>query len=80
MSQPGVLTAARYGEISPFPPDSPGKDLVRVCRVVRDGDKHTVAEYTIRLLLEGEIETSYTEADNTCVVATDSSECKIRPS
>jgi acyl-coenzyme A thioesterase PaaI-like protein len=25
-----------------------GKDLVRVCRVVRDGDRHHVAEYTVR--------------------------------
>ncbi|ORY33400.1 uricase [Naematelia encephala] len=60
MSELGFLSAARYG-----------KDLVRVARVVRDGDKHYVAEYTVRVLLEGDIEKSYTKADNSCVVATD---------
>lgn len=60
MEQPGYLSAARYG-----------KDLVRVCRVVRDGDTHHVAEYTVRALLEGDIEQSYTKADNSCVVTTD---------
>ncbi|WVQ84641.1 urate oxidase [Cryptococcus sp. DSM 104549] len=60
MSLPGYLSAARYG-----------KDLVKVCRVVRDGEQHHVIEYSLRVLLEGEIETSYTEADNSCVVATD---------
>lgn len=55
------LTAARYG-----------KDKVRVFRVVREGDKHSVVEYIVRALLEGDIETSYTKADNSVVVATDS--------
>ncbi len=53
----GVLTSARYG-----------KDLVRVARVVREGDKHTIVEYTVKALLEGDIETSYTQANNACVV------------
>ncbi|EIN05494.1 uricase [Punctularia strigosozonata HHB-11173 SS5] len=62
MSQePGTLTHARYG-----------KDLVRVLRVVREGAWHHVVEYNVRALVEGEIETSYTKADNSCVVATDS--------
>ncbi|KAH7106339.1 uricase [Auriculariales sp. MPI-PUGE-AT-0066] len=58
-----TLTAARYG-----------KSDVRVLRVVRDaGDgKQDVAEYNVTLLVEGKIEKSYTEADNSCVVATDS--------
>jgi urate oxidase len=73
----GYLSAARYG-----------KDLVRVCRVTREGDTHHVigmshgeesgnnaetlpAEYTARVLLDGEIATSYTKADNSVVVATD---------
>jgi len=63
MSSPnavGYLSAARYG-----------KDLVRVARVVREGDVHHVVEYTVRIMVEGEIETSYTEADNKCVVTTD---------
>ncbi|WWC94923.1 urate oxidase [Kwoniella sp. B9012] len=57
----GYLSAARYG-----------KQLVKIARVVREGDQHFIVEYVIRALLEGDIETSYTEADNTVVVATDS--------
>ncbi|KAG8961551.1 hypothetical protein FRC03_005272 [Tulasnella sp. 419] len=56
-----VLSHARYG-----------KDKVRVFRIVRDGDWHEVVEYTVCALLEGQIETSYTKADNSVVVATDS--------
>jgi len=59
------LASARYG-----------KDKVRVFRIVRqekEGQKwHEVVEYNVRVLLEGEIETSYTKADNGVVVATDS--------
>lgn len=55
------LTLARYG-----------KDKVRVFRIVRQADKHEVVEYNVCALVEGKIETSYTQADNSCVVATDS--------
>ncbi|KZO89893.1 putative urate oxidase [Calocera viscosa TUFC12733] len=63
-----TLTAARYG-----------KDKVRIFRVVRspNGDGQVwndVVEYNVRALLEGDIATSYTQADNSVVVATDSSE------
>ncbi|KAF3165678.1 hypothetical protein TWF106_001172 [Orbilia oligospora] len=56
------LAAARYG-----------KDNVRVYKVHRDEKKQTetVTEMTVCCLLEGDIETSYTEADNKPVVATD---------
>ena len=56
------LSAARYG-----------KDNIRVYKVHRDEETktHTVVEMTVCVLLEGEIETSYTEADNSVVVATD---------
>jgi urate oxidase len=56
------LTTARYG-----------KDNIRVYKVHRDEatNTHTVVEMTVCVLLEGEIETSYTEADNSVVVATD---------
>jgi urate oxidase len=59
----GYLSAARYG-----------KDNVRVYKVERDEatNTHTVYEMTVCVLLEGEIDTSYTEADNSVVVATDS--------
>ncbi|KAI9893755.1 MAG: hypothetical protein M1814_005971 [Vezdaea aestivalis] len=56
------LSAARYG-----------KDNIRVYKVHRDEatKTHTVIEMTVCVLLEGDIETSYTEADNSVVVATD---------
>lgn len=56
------LAAARYG-----------KDNIRVYKVERDEatKTHTVIEMTVCVLLEGEIETSYTEADNSGIVATD---------
>ncbi|OJJ46683.1 hypothetical protein ASPZODRAFT_132794 [Penicilliopsis zonata CBS 506.65] len=57
------VAAARYG-----------KDNVRVYKVHRDESTgiQTVVEMTVRVLLEGDIETSYTKADNSVVVATDS--------
>ncbi|KAL7413315.1 hypothetical protein BDY24DRAFT_389646 [Mrakia frigida] len=66
MSEPGFLSSNRYG-----------KDKVRVCRVVRtpasEGSpaKQDVVEYVVRALLEGDVEESYTKADNASVVATD---------
>ncbi|KAI0603350.1 uricase [Biscogniauxia sp. FL1348] len=58
-----ILSSARYG-----------KDNVRVYKVHRDeaSGTHTVTEMTVCCLLEGKIETSYTVADNSVVVATDS--------
>jgi urate oxidase len=58
-----VLSSARYG-----------KDNVRVYKVHRDAatKTHTVTEMTVCVLLEGAIEASYTVADNSPVVATDS--------
>ncbi|KAM0323283.1 hypothetical protein ACHAQA_008874 [Verticillium albo-atrum] len=55
------LASARYG-----------KDNVRVFKVQKDGPVQTVTEMTVCCLLEGAIETSYTVADNSVVVATDS--------
>lgn len=51
-----------------------GKDNVRVYKVERDEKTgvQTVTEMTVCVLLEGKIETSYTKADNSVVVATDS--------
>ncbi len=56
------VAAARYG-----------KDNIRVYKVHRDEitRTHTVVEMTVCVLLEGEIESSYTQADNSVVVATD---------
>ncbi|PYH35981.1 urate oxidase [Aspergillus neoniger CBS 115656] len=61
MSSP--VAAARYG-----------KDNVRVYKVHRDEKTgvQTVVEMTVCVLLEGDIDTSYTKADNSVIVATDS--------
>ncbi|EER29704.1 hypothetical protein D8B26_003718 [Coccidioides posadasii str. Silveira] len=58
-----TLAAARYG-----------KENVKVCKVHRDTTTgwQTVTEMTVSVLLEGDIESSYTKADNSVVVATDS--------
>lgn len=52
-----------------------GKDLVRILRLHRDPStgKHSIVEYNARCLLSGaQLLTSYTEGDNSLVVATDS--------
>ncbi|RDA86250.1 hypothetical protein CP532_5098 [Ophiocordyceps camponoti-leonardi (nom. inval.)] len=51
-----------------------GKDNIRLLKVSRNADTgvQTVFETTVCCLLEGDIDTSYTEADNSVVVATDS--------
>ncbi|KAF2673174.1 uricase [Microthyrium microscopicum] len=50
-----------------------GKDNIRLFKVDRDAKAgtQTVTEMVVCVLLEGDIETSYTEADNSVVVATD---------
>jgi urate oxidase len=50
-----------------------GKDNIRLFKVDRDEKSgvQSVVEQTVCVLLEGDIETSYTEADNSVVVATD---------
>lgn len=58
------LTASRYG-----------KDKIRVFRVVREANIQHIVEYNVTSLLEGDVATSYTAADNSVVVATDSSAC-----
>lgn len=55
------LTAYRYG-----------KDKIRVFRVVREANIQHIVEYNVCSLLEGDVSTSYTEADNSVIVATDS--------
>lgn len=50
-----------------------GKDNVRLYKVVRNREAGTqdVYEFTVNTMLEGDIETSYTHADNSVVVPTD---------
>ena len=48
MSDVSYLSHARYG-----------KDKVRVLRVVRDGPWHTVVEYNVKALVEGDIDVRF---------------------
>jgi len=49
-----------------------GKDNIRLYKVKKNSDgTQDVVEMTVCILLEGDIETSYTEADNSVIVATD---------
>jgi urate oxidase len=56
----GLLSSNRYG-----------KQCVRVLRVRREGPAHRIKEITASVLLRGEFEKSYTSADNSQIVATD---------
>jgi urate oxidase len=67
-----------------LPCSLPGKDKVRLLKVhkdPRDPKQQSVVELSVQILLEGDIETSYTKADNSVVVATDTMKntvyCKI---
>ena len=48
-----------------------GKTGVRLMKVAREGAVHRVAEWTVRVLLEGEFTDVYLHGDNTDVLATD---------
>ncbi len=48
-----------------------GKSRVRLSRITRHGDRHEFHEWTVRVLLEGEFEASFTEADNSSILPTD---------
>jgi urate oxidase len=48
-----------------------GKSRVRLSRITRHGDRHEFDEWAVRLLLEGDFETSFTEADNSKILPTD---------
>jgi urate oxidase len=48
-----------------------GKGRVRVMRLHKAGDHHTVSELTIKAILEGDFAVAYTKADNSTSVATD---------
>ncbi len=48
-----------------------GKTSVRLMKVTREGALHSVAEWTVRVLLEGEYAAVYLYGDNTDVLATD---------
>ncbi len=48
-----------------------GKARVRVMKILRSGDRHTVKELIVAVKLEGDFEASYTKSDNSRVVPTD---------
>jgi urate oxidase len=48
-----------------------GKSRVRLSRITRNGDHHDFNEWTVHVFLEGDFETSFTEADNSKILPTD---------
>ena len=58
---PTVLTANHYG-----------KSDVRLTKVVRNGARHELLEFSVDITLHGTFDRSYTHGDNSDIVATDS--------
>jgi urate oxidase len=48
-----------------------GKGRVRVMRIHRDGERHEVSQLNIKAMVEGDFARTYTDADNTGTVSTD---------
>ncbi len=48
-----------------------GKSRVRLSRITRDVNHHDFDEWSVEVLLEGDFDASFTEADNSCVLPTD---------
>jgi urate oxidase len=51
--------------------NSYGKSRVRLSRITRLKDKHLFDEWSVNVMLEGDFETSFTKADNSKVLPTD---------
>jgi urate oxidase len=51
--------------------NSYGKTRVRLTQVLRNGDQHEVVELSAKILFRGQFEKSYTKADNSVVLPTD---------
>lgn len=49
-----------------------GKSDIRLTKVIRDGARHELLEFSIDILLSGDFADSYLQGDNTKIVATDS--------
>src|SRR6476646_5158688 len=56
---------ARLGE------NSYGKSRVRLSRLTRRGDRHDFQEWTVRVLLHGDFQSAFTQADNSRILPTD---------
>ena len=48
-----------------------GKSRVRLSRITRHGGHHEFQEWNVRVLLEGDFDASFTEADNEKILPTD---------
>ena len=48
-----------------------GKSRVRLSRITRHADRHDFNEWTVRVLLRRDFEASFTEADNSKILPTD---------
>ena len=48
-----------------------GKSRVRLSRITRHDDRHEFNEWTVEVLLEGDFATSFTRADNSRLLPTD---------
>jgi urate oxidase len=48
-----------------------GKSHVRLSRITRHGDTHEFNEWSVQVLLEGDFESAFTEADNDKILPTD---------
>jgi urate oxidase len=48
-----------------------GKGRVRVMRIHRDGDRHEVSQLNVKAMIEGDFARTYTDADNSTSVSTD---------
>jgi len=48
-----------------------GKGRVRVMRIHRDGDRHEVSQLNVKAMVEGDFARTYTDADNSNTVSTD---------
>src|SRR5689334_1912772 len=48
-----------------------GKHRVRLSRITRHSERHEFNEWSVNVLLEGDFETSFTDADNSKVLPTD---------
>ena len=48
-----------------------GKSRVRLSRITRHGDRHDFSEWSVQILLQGDFDTSFTAADNSKILPTD---------
>lgn len=48
-----------------------GKSRVRLSRITRTGDRHEFQEWTVQVLLQGDFASSFTDADNSRILPTD---------